>query len=124
MTQDRGARKRRGALAALALGGGIFVAIFVTACSLANVKADPCTGDAQCAAAFGAGSTCQQGYCTNPGGMTDCNTTGVDGRACYSCPPMTQAEFHTACTNASCQSFDNATRLTKLLPDGGLPPLP
>lgn len=94
------------------------------ACSLGDVKRDACTGDAQCAAAFGAGSTCQAGYCTDPSSSPDCNKTDATGRACFGCKPLTQPEFHTACTDASCQPFDNQKRLTKLTPDGGLPPLP
>jgi hypothetical protein len=43
---------------------------------------------------------------------------------CYSCIPTTPIEFLNACTSAACVPFDDATRLTRLLPDGGLPPLP
>jgi hypothetical protein len=42
---------------------------------------------------------------------------------CYPCAPSSQAQFLNACTSASCVPFD-ATRLTHLSPDGGLPPLP
>ncbi len=120
-----GSRTRRGLAAALALGGAL--AIAAASCSLADFKHDACATDAQCAGAFGAGSKCQAGYCTDPKTtttMTDCNKTGADGKPCYGCAPATQLEFHTACTGAACQPFDNAKRLTKLTADGGLPPLP
>jgi hypothetical protein len=42
---------------------------------------------------------------------------------CYSCAPATQPQFLNACTSAACVPFDD-TRVTLLLPDGGLPPLP
>ena len=42
---------------------------------------------------------------------------------CFSCP-STSAEIINRCTGASCARFDNGARLTRLLPDGGLPPLP
>ncbi len=118
MTSERNAKGRRWLAAALGL------AALAASCSLSDVKRDPCTSDAQCAAAFGAGSTCQGGYCTESSSSPECNQTDATGRACFACAPMTQAEFHTACTDATCQPFDNAKRLTKLTPDGGLPPLP
>ena len=42
---------------------------------------------------------------------------------CFSCP-SSSAEIINRCTGASCARFDNRARLTRLLPDGGLPPLP
>lgn len=42
---------------------------------------------------------------------------------CFSCP-STSAEIINRCNGASCARFDNSARLTRLLPDGGLPPLP
>jgi hypothetical protein len=42
---------------------------------------------------------------------------------CSSCP-SSSAEIINRCTGASCARFDNSARLTRLLPDGGLPPLP
>ncbi len=93
------------------------------ACSLGNVAHDDCTTDTQCAAAFGAGSRCQTGFCTeatSPG----CQKTGADGHACFGCTPKVTSDFETACTDATCAPFDDAKRLTKLTPDGGLPPLP
>ncbi len=38
--------------------------------------------------------------------------------------PETTPQFQNACTEAACAPFDDAKRLTKLTPDGGLPPLP
>jgi hypothetical protein len=133
MTQDREANdgRRRGtratriaALAALTLGGALSLFIVASSCSITNVKYTACTSDTQCSGVFGAGSTCQQGFCSDPSSMADCNQSGADGLPCYGCPPTTQTQFHTACTTAACQPFDNATRLTKLTADGGLPPLP
>ena len=132
MTPDRDAKTRatRRAGAGAALGAVIALAIAVTvgaasaSCSLTGVKHDACTTDTQCAAAFGAGSTCQGGYCSDPATMPDCNQTGKDGRPCYGCAPASQVQFHTACTGAACQPFDNTKRLTKLGADGGLPALP
>jgi hypothetical protein len=76
----------------------LLAALLAGACSLGDVKRNPCTSDDQCAAAFGTGSLCAGGYCTDPG-----TSTGP---------------------NVACVPFDDATRVTKLLPDGGLPPLP
>jgi hypothetical protein len=54
----------------------------------------------------------------------DAETCDVDLTVqCYPCAPSSQAQFLNACTSAACVPFD-ATRLTLLLPDGGLPPLP
>jgi len=44
-------------LATLALGGG---------CMLSNISVDKCSEAADCQAAFGLGSTCDDGYCTDP----------------------------------------------------------
>jgi hypothetical protein len=43
---------------------------------------------------------------------------------CYACPPTTATQLQNACTNATCVPFDDRARLTRLLADGGLPPLP
>jgi hypothetical protein len=43
---------------------------------------------------------------------------------CFPCAPTTSVQFLNACTSASCVPFDDTTRLTNLLPDGALPPLP
>jgi hypothetical protein len=92
-------------------------------CLLGNVTHDDCTSDDQCALAFGTGSQCKEGFCTtptNPG----CEKRGPDGQNCFSCTPSSTPQFENACTNATCAPFDNKTRLTKLNPDGSLPPLP
>lgn len=94
----------------------------VSACSLGNVTADPCTKNSECEAAFGLGSECKDGYCT-PVTNTGCNAKDANGNACYSCPPTTDVEFHNGCTDAQCAPFDPA-RVTKANPDGSLPPLP
>jgi hypothetical protein len=49
---------------------------------------------------------------------------GDANNSCYACPPTTSTQFRNACTNATCVPFDDQTRLTHLLPDGALPPLP
>ncbi|MFT3769264.1 MAG: ABC transporter substrate-binding protein [Minicystis sp.] len=57
-------------LLALGLGATVF------GCSLSNVSRSDCTSDADCAAAFGAGSKCSAGFCSDPKGCT----TGHDCR--------------------------------------------
>lgn len=42
---------------------------------------------------------------------------------CYACAPTTSPQFANACTNSMCVPFDD-TRLTNLLSDGALPPVP
>ena len=54
----------------------------------------------------------------------DASTCDVDlATQCYSCVPTVTVEFLNACTSAACVPFDD-TRVTRLLADGGLPPLP
>lgn len=43
---------------------------------------------------------------------------------CYPCAPQLNAQFLNACTSSACVPFDDGTRVTHLLPDGALPPLP
>ena len=43
---------------------------------------------------------------------------------CYACTPTQPSQFLNACTTATCVPFDDSVRLTNLLDDGGLPPLP
>lgn len=50
----------------------------------------------------------------------DC--TGEDG--CYSCEPTDEGQFLNACNELGCVPFDNRARITRLNPDGSLPPLP
>lgn len=69
----RPSRLGRAALALAAL------ALAPPACSLGNVGHDDCEDDAACAAAFGVGSTCDAGYCTDPGTCA----TGHDCRKKY-----------------------------------------
>jgi hypothetical protein len=106
-----------------AAGGALTMAIVAVACSLGNIKRDDCVNSAQCASVFGAGSTCEQGYCT-PTKNAGCESKNDAGIACFSCKPEMPLEFENACTSAECAAFDDKTRLTKLLPDGKLPPLP
>ncbi len=53
---------------------------------------------------------------------SDVNCVGDGG--CWACAPTTSAEIINRCTASSCARFDNRARLPRLLPDGGLPPLP
>ena len=108
-------------LLALAATGALAMA--AASCSLGNIARVDCTGDAQCAQAFGEGSRCEAGYCT-PASSAGCEKTNADGRPCFGCPPKTTLDFQNACSEAACAPFDDAKRLTKLTPDGGLPPLP
>jgi hypothetical protein len=55
-------------------------------------------------------------------GEAGCETDSSNG-SCYACLPATTPEFLNACTNSSCVPFDDS-RVTGLLPDGGLPPVP
>jgi hypothetical protein len=56
------------------------------------------------------------------GDVTNCD---VDlGSQCYPCAPAGAIQFLNACTSATCVPFDDLTRVTRLLPDGALPPLP
>jgi branched-chain amino acid transport system substrate-binding protein len=68
--------------AALCVGLGICAA----GCSLGNVSFADCTSDAQCAAVFGAGSTCSGGFCSGAASCStghDCRAT-IGGGACVS----------------------------------------
>lgn len=108
---------------ALIFGLASALALAVASCSLGNIAVTDCVSDAQCSAGFGAGSRCDRGFCTaatSPG----CQKTGADGRACFGCAPKTTDDFLNACSDATCSPFDDAKRLTKLTPDGGLPALP
>lgn len=54
-------------------------------------------------------------------------TTGCDvdlTTQCYACAPTDTPQFLNACTSAQCVPFDDVKRLTHLLPNGRLPPLP
>lgn len=55
-------RRRPHALAPLALA---FALAPAASCSLGNVAQDDCLGDGECAALFGLGSKCVEGYCTD-----------------------------------------------------------
>jgi hypothetical protein len=50
--------------------------------------------------------------------------TGDASATCYACTPTTSSQLQNACTDATCVPFDERARLTHLLPDGALPPLP
>lgn len=52
------------------------VAVTFASCSLGNISADDCSSDADCAAVFGLGSACVDGFCSDPEGCE----TGHDCR--------------------------------------------
>jgi branched-chain amino acid transport system substrate-binding protein len=89
-------------LASLALG------VPQSGCSLSNVKYSDCTGDTECASAFGPGSACQAGFCTGPATCTtghDCRKK-AGGGACVS--GLCQSTFP---INASCTQFSEPAGL-------------
>jgi len=53
--------------------------VAVASCSLSNISAEDCSSDADCAAAFGLGSACVDGFCSDPAGCE----TGHDCRIRY-----------------------------------------
>lgn len=63
---------------------------------------------------------------TDTEGETESDTENPDCEAegCWSCPLEQPEHFLNACTDASCEPFDNAKRLPLLNDDGTLPPLP
>jgi hypothetical protein len=77
-----------------------------------NEAPDASTGDAGVGVGLGGADAAEAASCS------------VDlATQCYPCAPATQPQFLNACTSAACVPFDD-TRVTLLLPDGGLPPLP
>jgi hypothetical protein len=50
---------------------------------LGNVAQVDCTGDAQCAAAFGSGSCYGYGFCTEVSVESAAREDGADGRGCF-----------------------------------------
>lgn len=54
----------------------------------------------------------------------DASCEGDSSGPCYACTPVTTLQFLNACTSATCVPFNDVGRLTNLLPDGSLPPLP
>jgi hypothetical protein len=75
---------------------------------------DPDSGPGTNGQAFGPGDA-----------ATDVANCSVDPTTqCYPCAPATTVQFLNACTSAMCVPFDDSTRLTNLMPDGALPPLP
>lgn len=60
------------------------------------------------------------GETTATSGGVDCE--GPDG--CFNCAPTKPVEVLNACTDATCEPFDNKARLPLLRGDGTLPPLP
>ena len=84
----RAAAAARVAAAGLGLAGAALAA--AGGCSLSNVSHDACEASAECEAAFGVGSACEEGYCSEPGACT----TGHDCR---------KAHGGGACVDGTCQ---------------------
>ena len=96
----------------------LFLSAGPSGCSLSNVGGDACEADAQCAAAFGVGSACDDGYCTDPGTCA----TGHDCRMKYgggACVEGTCVER--APQNAACDVVEPADLLSKPLAGPGAP---
>jgi len=72
--------KKSAALLSLLVTGGLFASS--GGCSLGNVSVDDCQSNDQCASVFGLGSTCSEGYCTEPSPCStghDCRATAGSG---------------------------------------------
>lgn len=104
--------------------GLVAIATIVLACnSILGLGDFAVTPDAADAAAA-ADAADEQGTSGDGGTCPDSGTSNADLTAvCYPCNPLTNEQLLNACTGAQCIPFDRA-RLTKLLPDGRLPPLP
>lgn len=98
------ARVRRGA-AAVALAA-VSTAIAPSGCSLGNVAQDDCSDDAACVAAFGLGSTCDDGYCAAPAGCS----VNADCRAAVGAPAV-------VCSEARCRAATLDPRCTVTEPE-------
>ncbi|GAC1537761.1 MAG: hypothetical protein NVS3B10_02110 [Polyangiales bacterium] len=98
--------------------GLVAVATILLACNsilgLTDFAVTPDPADASDDRTMGNGD----GSCAD-GGTSDADLAVV----CYPCNPLTTEQLLNACTGAQCIPFDRA-RLTNLLPDGGMPPLP
>ncbi len=58
------------------------------------------------------------------GGAGSCrDSAGFGGLGCWACEPTTREEYLNQCSSSACTPFERA-RLTSLLADGGVPPLP
>ena len=69
------------------LGAGVIATALLPACSLGNISHDECQSENECVSAFGFGSTCQEGYCTEGATCattTDCTVQFGYGVACES----------------------------------------
>jgi hypothetical protein len=113
----------------------VLVALTFTVAECVSKPPFRCTTDEACVSSNGTKGVCDQtGSCdfsktpvVNPGADagTDTGVCVVDpARGCYPCTATTSEQVTNACTSAACVPFDDTTRLTKLLPGGGLPPLP
>lgn len=79
----------RGLFAAGVLLGSL--GVLAAGCSLGNVTRQDCTSDTQCGAAFGLGSTCSDGYCS-------------DAAACATGHDCRKAAGGGACVTGACQA--------------------
>ena len=86
----------RGLIAAGALLGSL--GVLAAGCSLGNLAHDDCKDDAQCGALFGLGSTCSEGFCSDPAVCTtghECRKAAGGGAcvmgACQAAFPLDDA---------------------------------
>lgn len=114
------------------------VSLALTVAECVGKPAFRCVTDDACISSDGARGVCDlAGFCdfsktptgdaslppTNPD--TDNGACALDPvLGCYPCAATTSEQLTNACTSAVCVPFDDATRLTKLLSNGALPPLP
>ena len=104
----------------LALGFALGLGGLVDGCSLKNVSHDSCSSDTQCATAFGGGSKCQEGYCTDPVMCTtghDCRKQ-AGGGACVN--GMCTLDFP---TNPNCDAITEPPDVLKQKATGSNAPL-
>jgi hypothetical protein len=110
-------------------GGGCSTVIGLTGYSTRADDDDGSVGDRAPAHAEASAPDADLGVGDGAAGNTasdasvEASCSGDDG-ACYACTPATTPQFLNACTGATCVPFDDVGRLTHLLPDGSLPPLP
>lgn len=110
-------RSRAGASLVAALALAIAVAPS-SACSLGDVKRDSCSADADCAGAFGVGSKCQDGYCSEAARCA----TGHDCRRAAGGGACVQGVCQAAIpTDPACSIVEPPDLLSKPLVGDGAP---
>lgn len=97
-----------------------FLTSIIAGCSLGNVGVDACESDGACQAAFGVGSTCVDGYCSEP---ARCNS-GHDCRAAHgggACVEGTCRAELPADPVGACTAFEPADLPSRALAGEGAP---